>query len=86
MDVNSHDIERIKKEDWRKAPGIMASIHTTNSALAERNYDLDCRPEYKICVIEGYWIWWCSVHHQPIPWCEKGKLLDENIIIRIKKT
>lgn len=24
-------------------------------------------------LLNGYWIWWCYKHNQPLPWCEKGK-------------
>lgn len=70
----------IKKENWKKAPGIKYKRGMTNSALAPRDYSIRCRATHKITLIKGYWIWWCSTHHQPLAWCEK-----EKAIIKIKK-
>jgi hypothetical protein len=66
-----------KPEAWRTAPGVRAQPCETNAALAERDYDVECkRSTYPIIVHEGYWIWWCEAHHQPLPWCEKARLID----------
>jgi len=62
-------------EDWKKAPGIIQDPTQTNSALAERDYTVECDApsENLIQIVKGYWIWWCSAHHQPAMWCEKAK-------------
>lgn len=65
---------KLIEEDWRKAPGIKCSKDETNSALAPRDYSVKCHCPKRIAVIEGYFIWWCSSHHQPLAWCENGKL------------
>ena len=62
-------------EDWRKAPGIIQNPTQTNSALAERDYTVECDApsENLIQIVKGYWIWWCSTHHQPKCLCELHK-------------
>lgn len=25
-------------------------------------------------LLNGYWIWWCYKHHQPLAWCEKHNI------------
>lgn len=71
------DIERISKENWRKAKGIKRRTCSdeTNSGLAERNYDIPCHvlSENLICVINGWWIWWCSAHYQPKTVCDAAR-------------
>ena len=71
----------IDKEDWRKAPGVIAE--GTNSALAKREYSIECDSPCCITIIKGYWIWWCSVHHQPLDKCKIERL--ETIIHRSKR-
>lgn len=71
--INS-DIEQIEKENWRKAIGIKGRSVDTNSALAMRDYSLKCKHKYKVGVINGYWLWWCSTHHQPFLKCENARL------------
>ena len=61
----------IKKEDWKKAPGVVG--RGTNSALAKRDYKVPCRFPHHIAVVKGYWIWWCSAHHQPLFKCDEAK-------------
>ena len=64
-----------EKEDWRKAKGIIVEEGQTNSALADRDYSVPCEApgENLILVVKGYWIWWCSAHHQPLCHCEHEK-------------
>ena len=57
------DSKWIEKEDWEKAPGVKAG--GTNSALAPRDYSMPCHLKYCITMIKGYFLWWCSSHHQP---------------------
>lgn len=66
-------------EDWRKAPGIVQNPAQTNSALAERDYTVECGApsENLIQIVKGYWIWWCSAHHQPKCLCEIHKAQQE---------
>lgn len=71
-------LEDIEKEDWRKAKGIIASSTETNSGLATRDYSVKCGIPHLIIQIKGYHLWWCSTHHQPLPWCEKAKLKEES--------
>ena len=28
-------------------------------------------------ILNGYWIWWCYKHKQPLAWCEKDKIQQE---------
>jgi len=71
-----NNIEKIEKENWRKAKGIKGRTikSNTNSALAERDYSLKCHAPNLIAEVQGYFLWWCSTHHQPLAWCEKSKL------------
>lgn len=69
MNIFDTEIKTIEKENWKKAKGIK-NKNGTNSALAERDYSVDCKLEYKICCIKGYFIWWCSIHHQPFYQCK----------------
>ena len=75
------DKKLIDKENWQEARGIRPD--TTNSALATRNYSIECEGKYVITIIQGYWIWWCSTHHQPKTSCDKARL--ESIIEKLKK-
>jgi len=63
------------KEDWRKAKGIIPDKHQTNSSFAQRDYSIKCETPSQniIAVVKGYWIWWCSTHHQPLAWCKSEK-------------
>jgi len=62
-------------EDWRKAEGINCSIKQTNAGLACRDYSVPCNTPSRnlISEVAGYFIWWCSAHHQPLPWCNLGR-------------
>ena len=57
------DIALINEEDPRKAIGVLP--YRSNAALAERDYFHKCKLTRCIAVVKGYWIWWCSTHHQP---------------------
>jgi len=70
-----NDKEAIEKENWKKAPGIK-SPGETNSALAKRDYSKECKCPYCITVIKGYFLWWCSIHHQPLNLCQIEQLRD----------
>lgn len=60
--------------EWKEAKGIEASYRETNASLAQRNYGCKCETGTEpLIVVEGYWIWWCKTHHQPLPWCERAK-------------
>jgi len=71
-EMTRNDKEWIDKEDWNEAPGVIAK--GTNSALAKRDYSVKCDSRFCITIIKGYWIWWCSAHHQPLAECEKDRL------------
>lgn len=60
-------------EDWTKAPGVKFWQGLTNQATAERDYSVACRFTQRIVEAEGYNIWWCSSHFQPLAWCERAK-------------
>lgn len=62
-------------EDWHKAKGIIVEPNQTNSTFAKRDYSVLCEPPSKnlIQIVKGYWIWWCSAHHQPLRLCELHK-------------
>jgi len=76
-------INLIEKENWKKAKGVIYKKGQTNSALAERNYDIKCKYPNKITVIKGYFIWWCSTHHQPLAKCDTNKI--ETKLSKIKE-
>lgn len=83
-------VAEINKENWKKAKGIKYHRGETNAALAKRDYTIDCALSLKICVIKGYWIWWCSVHHLPSCLCElaiaKNKIRKmEDVIKEVAK-
>lgn len=67
-----YDKYLINKENWREARGVKHDH--PNSALATRDYSVECNDKYCITIIQGYWIWWCSAHHQPLAWCDIDKL------------
>lgn len=75
----------IEEENWRKAKGVKVIRGETNSALATRDYSVKCKMPYLIEEVEGYYIWWCSTHHQPYAWCEKAKALKANQEDLLKK-
>jgi len=67
-------------ENWREAPGITERGKLgTNDTLAERDYSLPCKElmAEPVAKVKGYFIWWCSIHHQPLPWCKLGKSEEE---------
>lgn len=74
------NIGAIRAEDWKAAPGISEDAKRgTNAGLASRDYSVPCKTKYTIAVIHGFHVWWCSAHHQPISWCERGKSLERVI-------
>lgn len=73
------NIEQIKKENWREAEGIKASSTETNAGLATRDYSVKCYLPKLIIQVEGYFVWWCSSHHQPYYRCEIEKMKLEAI-------
>ena len=65
-------------ENWKDAPGINAMHKETNAALAQRNYECDCATTVEpVVIVEGYHIWWCVTHHQPLYACEKARLRQD---------
>jgi len=85
--IDGDSLEQIDKENWKKAKGIKYKRGWTNSALTPRDYSVPCSFPHKIGVIKGYWIWWCSAHHQPHSHCEMEKMKIEfgNKIDNFKK-
>lgn len=66
-----NDRDWINEEDWKKAKGVIVHKNETNPGLAKRDYSVPCHTRYCIVVIQGYWVWWCSTHHQPHFICER---------------
>lgn len=59
---------------WKNADGVKGKSRETNRALAERDYSKECRTGTEaMLVFEGYFIWWCRAHYQPLPWCDKAR-------------
>ena len=57
--------------NWKDVEGVIALDKETNSALANRDYNITCDlASTPIAIVEGYFIWWCKVHHQPEYKCE----------------
>jgi hypothetical protein len=81
--------EKISSTDWHKCKGIIANECETNSSLAKRDYSVKCDAGVEpLMVIGGYWFWWCWNHHQPLSWCDKGKieqLINDNCLVMINK-
>lgn len=74
--MNEETKKLIEKENWRKAKGIKYHKgEMFNTALAERDYSVGCKPSHLIEEIKGYHIWWCTPHHQPRDWCERERNL-----------
>lgn len=73
--MNKLEKDRFGVVNWRRAKGVKHHRGETNSALAERNYEIPCKhgPE-PITIFEGYHVWWCVPHHQPLAWCEKARV------------
>ena len=65
--------------DWKDAKGMKPTDIETNAALAERNFNCNCDiGTTPIAVVEGYFIWWCKNHHQPLYKCELDKMKLES--------
>jgi hypothetical protein len=74
ISVGCLDWIRVEK-DWHKTEGINARATETNSGLAERNYNIKCDTGSEpLMVVEGFWLWFCRTHRQPLCWCELAKL------------
>jgi hypothetical protein len=74
ISVGCLDWIRVEK-DWHKTEGINARATETNSGLAERNYNIECDTGSEpLMVVEGFWLWFCRTHRQPLCWCELAKL------------
>lgn len=73
------------RENWRHAAGVKYYRGETNAGLAERDYSVECLTpsQNKIMVIKGYWLWWCTPHHQPESWCQRSRL--ENKLEKVKR-
>ncbi len=74
------DVDLINEENWKKAKGVKTTKNSTNSALTQRDYSVECSASKKIIMIKGYHIWWCSTHHQPHSHCQydrQVKMRDE---------
>jgi len=77
INVNFGNPESIKvPENWKDAKGINASYKETNSTFAERDYKCECETGSEpLAVVEGYHIWWCKSHHQPLYKCDRERVL-----------
>lgn len=66
-------------ENFYKAEGV-SDKNDTNHGLAKRDYSVSCSTpsQNKIAVVGGFFLWWCSAHHQPYSWCEKAKLKQDS--------
>ncbi len=73
-------------EDWRKCKGIITDKNDTNPGFANRDYSVECK-SHNLMIVEGYWIWWCDIHNQPLAHCEEAKLKTKirELEIKIKK-
>ena len=67
ISIEKYDIERIEEEckNWRSAAGVHAGPESTNSTLHDRDYSVECKTKWKIAIVKGIHIWWCSAHVQP---------------------
>ena len=74
---NITQLEQIAEEDWKKASGVKYTRGETNAALTPRDYTMQCNGKFQIAYVEGYYIWWCSTHHQPLAHCREAKLAIE---------
>lgn len=78
-------------KNWKRATGIRASRYETNSGLADRDYSVRCNVTWNsgapIAFFEGYYLWWCEAHHQPLACCDKGKLQDtiDRLVLKLKR-
>lgn len=70
----------INQLDWRDAPGITEKgKQGTNSMLAERDYSKGCGKTYRIDVVHGVHIWFCTTHHQPHFECRRAIIQEDTI-------
>lgn len=62
------------KDDKKKAIGVPGRWRDTNMGIAWKDYSFECKsPTEPIIVYEGFWIWWCEVHYQPLSHCDVGR-------------
>jgi len=79
-----HD-EAMKELLDAKATGVIMGPYDTNIGLAGSDYSQRCTIDHKydmdeqgcLLLYNGYWIWWCKTHYQPMPWCDLGKLQEK---------
>ena len=64
--------------NWKDAEGVLASHKETNSIFTQRDYKLFCKTGTEpLMIVEGYWLWWCKTHHQPLSYCVAGREKSE---------
>lgn len=82
--ASERTLEEWSNLDWQDAPGITERAKLgTNSMLAERDLSIECNTGTQpICVINGVWLWYCTVHHQPQSHCTNQR--SENELKRMK--
>lgn len=67
-------------ENWKDAKGVNASHKETNSALAKRDYKCECETGSEpLAIVEGYHVWWCASHHQPLYKCDIEKAILRDV-------
>lgn len=85
MRAKWHD-EAMKEFAGAGATGVVISPYDTNLGIAKRDYSKPCLIDHKYemgqpqgCLVlyNGYWIWWCKTHYQPLPWCDVGRLREK---------
>lgn len=60
------------EKDFKEAKGYCGTKTETNSMLASRDYNIECDTSCEpLMVVEGFWIWWCKTHLQPLYCCER---------------
>lgn len=65
-------------EDWHEAKGIIVDEDVTKSVFARRDYSIPCESIHLITqTVAGYFVWWCSIHHQPLSYCQGSRTKQE---------
>ena len=68
------ELKEVGVSSWKRAAGIRWHKGETNPGLAQRDYSVKCATTgVPIILIEGFWIWWCIPHHEPLPWCDRER-------------